>query len=157
MAEYGDHVDALFFDVVYNQNNSSDVNPSSYFLPLARHKSWYDGHSFASGLFPFADGKSMESSGESVNCYYGAYLWSVVRWGGDTGADCDMVNFMRLLLAMEIRSVRTYWHMWNQEEDKLNTDVYNPLFSKNLMVGNVGMMDVTVATWFGTKNLYVHM
>ena len=58
---------------------------------------------------------------------------------------------------MEIRSVKTYWHMWNQETDQLNTDVYSPLFSDNLMVGNVGMMDVTVATWFGTKNLYVHM
>ena len=26
-----------------------------------------------------------------------------------------------------------------------------------LQVGNVGMMDVTVATWFGTEPLYVHM
>ena len=60
------------------------------FFPPARHKSWFDGHSFASGLFPFADGKSQESSSEAANCYYGAYLWARVRWDGDGTAIVDL-------------------------------------------------------------------
>ena len=130
----------------------------------------------------------MESSGESVNCYYGAYLWSTVRWEKKP----EYVDFTRLLLAMELRSVKTYWHMVtpDRKSDTFHAaDIYNPHFAKNLMVrcfkdymdgtspsspidtelalssicrlylqvGNVGMMDVTVATWFGTEPLYVHM
>jgi hypothetical protein len=35
--------------------------------------------------------------------------------------------------------------------------LYSEEFEQGLMVGNLGMMDVTVATWFGTQQLYVHM
>lgn len=160
--EYGPAVDALLYDVSYHANadtSTSEKGGDGYFFPLARHKSWYDSHSFASGLFPFADGKSLESSGESVNCYYGSYLWSSVRWKSDS-KNRGRVDFARLLLAMEIRGVKTYWHMITPDEDTDNfhvADIYSPVFAKNLMVGNVGMMDVTVATWFGTENLYVHM
>lgn len=132
IAEYGPAVDALMLDVI----NSAGLPPTRYgtnLFPFTRHKSWYDGHSFASGLFPFADGKSMESSGESVNCYYGAYLWSTVRWEKNS----ERIDFPRLLLAMEIRSVKTYWHMVtsDSETDSYHaTDIYNPLFAKNLMV-----------------------
>mmetsp|Transcript_1099 Transcript_1099/g.1508 ORF Transcript_1099/g.1508 Transcript_1099/m.1508 type:complete len:1130 (-) Transcript_1099:52-3441(-) len=199
--EYGDAVDALMFDVANsahsespeqtsgnnihaeksffpffkwgdNKSESISDDDNAVFLPFTRHKSWFDSHSFASGLFPFADGKSMESSAESINCYYGTYLWSSVRWGapqkGNTKKisarnakeDSNMVDFARLLLAMEIRGVKTYWHMVNPT-DEVDThhamDIYNPAFAKHLMVGNVGMMDVTVATWFGTSPLYVHM
>jgi len=160
-----------------DDDDDDDSPAGSYFLPFARHKSWYDGHSFASGLFPFADGKSMESSGEAVNCYYGAYLWSSVRrGGGGKGDDSDnndddddeeeggerraLFNFARLLLATEIRGIKTYWHMIapDEETDSYHpSEIYPPLFSENLMVGNVGMTDVTASTWFGTQNLYVHM
>lgn len=61
---------------------------------------------------------------------------------------------------MEIRGVKTYWHMLDPdgESDKFHvSDIYNPIFAKNLMVGNVGMTDVTITTWFGTNPLYVHM
>ena len=132
VAEYGTVVDTLSLDVV----NSADLPPNSLhqnLFPFTRHKSWYDGHSFASGLFPFADGKSMESSGESVNCYYGAYLWSTVRWEKKP----EYVDFTRLLLAMELRSVKTYWHMVtpDRKSDTFHAaDIYNPHFAKNLMV-----------------------
>lgn len=74
VSEYGLNVDTLLFDVAHGENHDSN-DSNSIFFPLARHKSWFDGHSFASGLFPFGDGKSQESSSEAVNCYYGAYLW----------------------------------------------------------------------------------
>lgn len=140
------------YDVAHRSYASSDDSDSSHeaFFPLARHKSWFDGHSFASGLFPFASGKSMESSSESINCYYGAYLWSMVR-GKDDDASDNQLEFARLLLATEIRAVKTYWHM--DPKDRL----FNPIFAKNMMIGNLGMMDVTVSTWFGNNPLYVHM
>jgi len=160
VSDYGLNVDTLLFDVAHSENQDSN-DSDSIFFPLARHKSWFDSHSFASGLFPFGDGKSQESSSEAVNCYYGAYLWSLMRWGNDRD-ERDLVNYARLLLAMEIRGTKTYWHMLPpSEEQKMdslhNVEVYDPSFEKNHMVGNLGMMDVTIATWFGTEKLYVHM
>ena len=49
------------YDVTYDSNPDSKGFENRFF-PLSRHKSWFDGHSFASGLFPFANGKSQESS-----------------------------------------------------------------------------------------------
>jgi hypothetical protein len=73
----------------------------------------------------------------------------------------DVTDFSRLLLAMEIRGARTYWHMLpnsifgNHTQSRLH--VYPPDFEENYMVGNVGMLDVAVNTWFGTDPLYIHM
>jgi endo-1,3(4)-beta-glucanase len=164
---YGDKVDAIMYDVAHNSN----INDGSFF-PFARHMSWFDGHSFASGLFPFANGKSQESSSEAVNCYYGATLWSLVRSGSADNPVADvsaMTDFARLLLAMEVRGAKTYWHMtppsFSDSSSRSNsTDigpagpaVYSPAFAENYMVGNLGMLDVICSTWFGTENLYVHM
>lgn len=157
VSEYGSKVDSLMFDVAHSSHATSEETYDGAFFPLARHKSWFDSHSFASGLFPFASGKSMESSSESINCYYGSYLWSKVR--AKTTLGDDQLNFSRLLLAMEIRGVKTYWHMSPKNSGDANSDIrlYNPTFAKNLMVGNLGMMDATVSTWFGSNPLYVHM
>lgn len=162
--EQRDAIDALLLDVANSHNADSQMHPDRSSLhgmfPFTRHKSWFDSHSFASGLFPFADGKSLESSGESVNFYYGAYLWTKVSTAYAKHSTNEEVDFVRLLLAMEMRGVKTYWHMVTDPEKKNSyhtSDIYNPLFAKNLMVGNVGMMDVTIATWFGIEPLYVHM
>jgi endo-1,3(4)-beta-glucanase len=155
--DYGEYVDAMMYDVTAGGSGSSEEAHSKISFPLARHKAWFDGHSFASGLFPFASGKSMESSTESINCYYGAYLWSMVR--GTTKLHLDHFNFARLLLATEIRGVQTYWHMHSNSTSSTKKwqTLYNPVLTKNLMIGNLGMMDATVSTWFGTSPIYVHM
>lgn len=164
LENYAYHVDSIMYDIAYSGNSESDGdNGMELFFPFTRHKSWFDGHSFASGLFPFADGKSQESSSEAVNCYYGSYLWTQVRWGTDSkNADEVKVNFAKLLLAMEITGAKTYWHMLPSTEASSSDSVhsintYSNSLSKSMMVGNLGMMDVTVSTWFGTKPLYVHM
>jgi endoglucanase Acf2 len=140
--EYGNRVDTLFYDVAHNANFNSQSSDGVFF-PGARHKLWFDGHSFASGLFPFANGKSQESSSEAVNCYFGAYLWSLIRHGAGESPEADtttQTDFARLLLATEITGARTYWHMTppasvNQTGTALS--VYTPSFSKNYMVGNL--------------------
>ena len=157
--DFGPYVDSIFADVAHHLNGDSRmVSPNNVFFPLARHKSWFDGHSYATGLFPFGNGKSQESSSEAVNCYYGAYLWSLVRHGNTSGLS-DLVDFARLLLAMEIRGAKTYWQMTPPESNMTSAtpNVYTAEFEKNYMVGNVGMLDVDANTWFGSDPLYVHM
>ncbi len=165
ISQYGSYVDSLFYDVAHN--SSAIMNPGSkgeIFFPLARHKSWFDGHSFASGLFPFANGKSQESSSEATNCYFGAYLWSKVRWAGSPEGH-KIVDYAKLLLATEITGAKTYWHMTPKSVNPFTATSgsnllpvpYNTLFQQNWMVGNLGMTDVTSTTWFGTEVAYVHL
>ena len=172
ISQYGHHIDAIFFDVTYNTADIIGKKDQAHF-PFARHKSWFDGHSFASGLFSFADGKSQESSSEATNCYYGAYLWAKVRWG-NTADGTKLVNFARLLLATEMTGAKTYWHMvpsisssssgarrLSNSTTVVNTwrppPAYDSIFAQNYMVGNLGMTDATCTTWFGTENIYVHL
>lgn len=111
VSQYGSYVDSLFYDVAHNSSAiSKHGDKGEVLFPFARHKSWFDGHSYATGLFEFANGKSQESSSEAVNCYYGAYLWSKVRWGGEASGS-KSVDFARLLLATEMTGAKTYWHM----------------------------------------------
>ncbi|KAL7574843.1 hypothetical protein ACA910_010680 [Epithemia clementina (nom. ined.)] len=159
--KYKSQVDAIFYDVAYGSNFDSRKRPDGVFFPGARHMSWYDGHSYASGLFPFGNGKSQESSSEAVNCYYGAYLWSIVRNGADHNNYSDMAwqtDFARLLLSLEITGAQTYWHMAPKTNNTATLpSVYPEAFSRNYMVGNIGMNDAICSTWFGTNPLYVHM
>ena len=37
-----------------------------------------------------------------------------------------------------------------------NDDIYGKVFSASRMVGNVGALDVTASTWFGSELEYVH-
>jgi Glycosyl hydrolase family 81 C-terminal domain/Glycosyl hydrolase family 81 N-terminal domain len=160
---YGTAVDSMYFDVASDSNFVSQKTKGVFF-PAARHKSWFDGHSFASGLFPFGNGKSQESSSEAVNCYYGALLWSLVRHGAAHDSTLDVsyqTDFARILLATEIRGAQLYWHMHppaqGNNSEAMKIPVYSPSFAKNYMVGNLGMLDAVASTWFGTESLYVHM
>eukprot|EP00977_Amphora_coffeiformis_P025016 scaffold17996_cov194-Amphora_coffeaeformis.AAC.2 len=182
LKSYRKTVDAIMYDVAFEGNFlSTHKRTSGPFFPGARHKSWFDGHSFADGLFPAANGKSQESSSEAVNCYYGAYLWSLARNGAlnNPGQDTSsQTDFARLLLATELTGAKTYWQMLPPSSAVRTTSsptnktssttsssssqlpqqgVYNSQFSSNLMVGNVGMLDAVCRTWFGTQLLYVHM
>jgi endoglucanase Acf2 len=178
--KYGMSVDAVYYDIAHNKNFDSTLAPSGAFFPGTRHKIWFDGHSFASGLFPFGNGKSQESSSEAVNAYYGAFLWSLVRNGAASNPSSDtseQTDFARLLLATEIRGAQMYWQMRPTASAKSHTQdlhagntsgtvsslatgetsIYPPSFAKNYMVGNLGMLDAVCTTWFGTQVLYVHL
>jgi len=164
LAKYRSKIDAIHYDVAHNQNFDSRRRGEGIFFPAARHMNWFDGHSYASGLFPFGNGKSQESSSEAVNCYYGAYLWSLVRNGAGNSPEKDtspQTDFARLLLSFEVTGAQTYWHMIPQiPGDKTTTrpKIYSDSFVRtNYMVGNVGMNDAICSTWFGTEPLYVHM
>jgi endo-1,3(4)-beta-glucanase len=55
----------LFDSLVRDVCNPDPTDPD---FPVARHKDMFDGHSWATGLFPQANGKSQESSSEVPPC-----------------------------------------------------------------------------------------
>lgn len=161
VGEYGDWVDSLMYDIGYHSNVDSG-NVDAMFFPFSRHVSWYDGHSFATGLFSDVNGKSQDSSSEAVNGYYGAYLWSLVR--EPVGASSQTTNFLRLLLSMEMRGAETYWHLspTSIKETTLERSsnlVYenSSMFKSNYMVGKLGMLDVECSTPVSNETYLVHL
>ena len=118
-------------------------DPSDPDFPFIRHKDFFDGHSWASGLFQQANGKGQESASEAANAYYGVYLYALAT------ANLDLSKFALLSLRMEIQAAQFYWHMPNDE-------IYDGVFSVNRMAGNIGALDATASTWFGSELEYVH-
>lgn len=140
--------DAAFYDANRNQLDTivrdicnPDATDSDF--PFARHKDFYDGHSWASGLFPQANGKGQESSSEAANAYYACYLYGLAT------NNPTLMQFSHTLLSMEVQATQLYWHM-------SNSDTYDPVFATGRMVGNVGGLDVTASTWFGSQLEFVH-
>lgn len=130
-----------FMELLVRDICSYETNDPDF--PYARHKDFFDGHSWASGLFQQANGKNQESSSEAVNAYYACYLYGLAT------ANTDLSSFAQSLLTMEMQSAQTYWHM-------RSSDIYDAIFASNRMVGNVGALDVTASTWFGSNAEYVN-
>ena len=121
------------------------VAPRSTYVPVSRHKDWYEGHSWASGLFSLQNGKSQESISEAAHSYYGAALW------GSVTGDPELRDFARLALALEVRAGRHYWRVSDQQ------GVYKgmrPFSLTHPIVGVVGALDVSSRTWFGEAAAY---
>eukprot|EP00968_Pinguiococcus_pyrenoidosus_P021018 scaffold2660_cov257-Pinguiococcus_pyrenoidosus.AAC.13 len=149
---YGLAVDSLVRDIAAqlpeSGNGPEDLSRSQPaadpLFPTARQKDWFDGHSWASGLFPQGNGKSQESSSEAVNAYYAVSLYGLA-----TG-NAELQKWGSFLLSSEIHAAQYYYHIGRD-----NT-IYEPPFSASRMVGNLGAGDVTASTWFGDKPEYVH-
>jgi hypothetical protein len=123
--------------------------PARHYFPSARHKDWFVGHSYASGIFQMQVGKSQESSSECINAYYGMALFGSL----DDNAASDPLsyyNYARMMLALELRGTKKYWHM------RENSKVYEPIFAMNAMVGVLGEMNAVYNTWFGDRPEYMH-
>jgi endo-1,3(4)-beta-glucanase len=88
------------------------ANPStsdSFFIPM-RHQDAWDGHSWASGLFEFGDGRNQESSSESVNAYYAVTLL------GEAMHDDKVRALGRAMLASETVRTRSGVAEWSGVE-----------------------------------------
>ena len=83
---------------------------------------------------------------QSINAYYGAYLYGLA-----TG-NAELTRINHAMLTMEIHSTKVYWHM----TDNSVPDMYDPIFAANRMLGNIGAIDITASTWFGSKFEFVH-
>ena len=140
--------DGAFFEINRNAFDTivrdiCNPDPTDTDFPFARHKDMFDGHSWASGLFNQANGKGQESSSEAINAYYACYLYGIAS------NNLNLQQFAHTIVSMEIQSVQHYWHMSNSE-------IYDGIFAAGRMVGNIGGLDVTASTWFGSQLEYVH-
>jgi endo-1,3(4)-beta-glucanase len=114
------HVLLLIRDIA---NPSNDDN----FFPTWRHKDWYLGFSWASGIVtinnkPYPNGRNQESVSEAIAAYEAVALYGDVMQNiFSTSKDIVKTNLYdhclrirdigRLLMATEIRSAKTYWHV----------------------------------------------
>lgn len=134
LKKWGDAVLHLYRDI---------ANPTAKdsLYTVHRHKDFFVGHSWASGLFPSVSGRNQESSSECVNAYYGAALL------GEALGDMRLRDFGRLLMATEIRAT---WHYWQID----TTDIYPQPFADNKLVTNIWSTKVDALTWFGSNVEY---
>ena len=79
-----------------------------------------------------------------MNAYHACSLYGLIT------EDEELTSFSQLMLAMEIQSIKHYWHIPSFE-------VYDEVLgASSRVIGNVGVFDVTASTWFGSKVEYVH-
>ena len=88
-------INLLVADIA-NYNSGED-------LPLRRVFDPYAGHSWASGIVPFADGNNQESTSEAINAWTGVVLWA--RQIENSQLETQ-ANWM---LSQEVLSTRYYW------------------------------------------------
>ncbi|ANZ73234.1 BA75_01409T0 [Komagataella pastoris] len=132
-----DWVNSLVRDVA----NPSDED--SYF-PVSRSFDWYQGHSWASGLFSAYDGRNQESSSEDYNFAYGMKLWGAVI------GDASMEQRGNLMLSIMSRAIGTYFLF----EDG-NTVVPSEIVP-NRVAGILFENKMDYTTYFGTNKEYIH-
>ncbi|KAK5097025.1 endo-1,3-beta glucanase [Lithohypha guttulata] len=135
--ENKDYVNALVRDV---------ANPSSLdtHFPIFRSFDWYNGHSWAKGLFETGDGKDEESTSEDAMFAYGLKMW------GRTIGDHSMEQRGDLMLSILARSIQNYFLM---ESDNKNQPTR---FIGNKVTGILFENKADHVTYFGANFEYVH-
>ncbi|CDR46125.1 CYFA0S22e00298g1_1 [Cyberlindnera fabianii] len=115
------------------------------YFPAFRSFDWYNGHSWAKGLYPSGDGKDEESSSEDYNAYYAMKLWaSVIN-------DSAMEHRALLQLGIMNGSLNDYFLMAN------NNTVQPPNFIGNKVTGILFENKVDHTTYFGMNLEYIQM
>lgn len=135
-----DWVNALIRDV---------ANPSEEdtYFPVSRMFDWFNGHSWAAGLYESGDGKNQESSSEDYNFSYGMKLW------GSVIGDQSMESRGSLMLAVQARSMNDYF-LYSDD----NT-IEPPQYIGNKVSGILFENKIAYTTYFGSPDVhpeYVH-
>ncbi|KAF5097912.1 hypothetical protein D0Z03_001318 [Geotrichum reessii] len=130
-------VNALVRDVA---NPSSD---DGYF-PVFRSFDWYNGHSWAKGLFASSDGKDEESTSEDYNFAYGMKLWGKIIKDGSMEARGD------LMLSILAKSLDSYFYF------KEDNTVQPAQIIGNCIPGITFENKLDYTTYFGTNREYIH-
>ena len=94
--------------LVRDAGNAAKDDP---YFPFSRSFDWYNGHSWAKGLFDSGDGKDQESTSEDSMFAYALKMW------GNTIGDSSMEMRGNLMLAILRRSFHNYFLM---ESDNVN-------------------------------------
>lgn len=94
--------------LVRDAGNSVEDDPH---FPFSRSFDWYNGHSWAKGLFESYDGKDQESTSEDT-----MFAYAIKMWGQTTG-DASMEARGNVMLGILGRSLNNYFLM---EDDNVN-------------------------------------
>ncbi|CAL8124059.1 unnamed protein product [Orchesella dallaii] len=129
-----EHMDFM----VHVARNVGNPSPNDPHYTVTRHFDFFAGHSWASGIANGAGPRDQESSGEAINGYYGLLLFATAI------NNQALIDWSRLLVAMEIAGAQEYWHLYPR-----STDPENPYpeqaFRDLTTVGNV--MDTQAGAW----------
>lgn len=132
-AKYQHYFDALAKDIA---NPEQDA-----FFPYSRLADSYDGHSWASGVVRFGDGKNQESTSEAVNAWYAAYHYA--HQTGNTGLKLHAAG----LLDNEIRAAQYYWQLSQEHQ------IYLPeLVQGKVVIPIIWSNKADDNTWFDDPN-----
>ena len=135
--------------------NPSNGDP---FFSRWRHKDWYMGHSYTSGLInETITGRIETQIGDAVNCYYSLYLL------GLSLNNDNMITTGSVLMATEIRSAQTYFqYSAHAEGTTVNID---PLFNSvntisvwgdtNYQYNATGQAIISTPNVFPQRNAYI--
>lgn len=137
--------------------NPSEEDP---FFPLFRHKDWFQGSSWASGVpYPaFLNGKNQESSSEAIAAYESVSLfgqvmnkiWEEEKHKQNAAVSKQIANVGKLLAATELVSAKKYWHVPEYTSRDSSQRIYPEQYNKHV----VGILWQTMAqfgTWFGSQ------
>ncbi len=126
--EYEPFINLLVRDIATSSHSDT-------YFPYLRSFDVYEGHSWASGSAPFADGNNQESTSEALQAWYG-----VAQWAKLIGSK-DLEALAQSLYEEERQSTLTYWisPAWSQE---IQAHYNDPIVS--LLWGG----KAEFATWF---------
>lgn len=139
------------------------ANPSEedIHFPLFRHKDWYMGSSWASGIsYPaYLNGKNQESSSEAIAAYEGVALYGQVMteiWqdaNDEKHAETSkqIAYLGRLLAGTEIVSAQRYWHVPDDQHRAHNQERIYPEGYHNNVIGILWQNMAQFGTWFGAE------
>lgn len=122
-------------------------NPSTQDKYFTNHRmlDWYDGNSWANGMYDAGAGRNQESSSEATNAWYGMYLYGLAT------NNQNIKNTGRLMLASEIRAAKYYYHI------PANNSIYPQEYTNYWrVVGNLWHSLITNSTFFGKKIRFVY-
>jgi len=162
---YGYHIYAAatvaHFDPEWGRNNFERVlllvrdiaNPSldDPFFPQARHKDWFQGSSWASGIsLPVSPtGMNQESTSEAIAAYeavalFGKTMASILEDSSKVEVAQDIYQYGRLLTATEVRSAQRYWQV--SQDEALLDEAY-----QHSVVGILWSSKLFFGTWFSSS------
>ncbi|KAH6724355.1 glycoside hydrolase family 81 protein [Leptodontidium sp. MPI-SDFR-AT-0119] len=81
----------------------ANPSPSDSYFPVSRNFDWFNGHSWAHGLYESFDGKDQESSSEDSMSAYALKMW------GRTIGDANLEARGNLQLAITARALQNYY------------------------------------------------
>lgn len=122
------------------------ANPSNkdQYFPVSRMFDWYNGHSWAHGLYESADGKDQESSSEDALAAYAIKMWGMVS------GNAAMAARGNLMLSVLKRSLNMYYLY------RADNKVQPAQFIPNKVAGILFENKIDHATYFGMNTEYIH-